>query len=109
MYYSNEKRATRIIKKTGHNVIFNSLTKTFYFDDKYKKRSSLSQGKSMCETRRLFVKMSKSLNQETIFAILLSSTLDFWTQNQYLRSMGNPMSYQRAFHAKRQHLFLGKW
>jgi hypothetical protein len=38
MYQSHEKRIKRIIKKNGHNVkkIKNSLTKTFYFDDKLK-------------------------------------------------------------------------
>jgi hypothetical protein len=41
MYHSHEKCATRIIKKTGHNIIFlkkKFLTKTFTcnFDDKLK-------------------------------------------------------------------------
>jgi hypothetical protein len=39
MYPSHEKRATKIIKKSGHNVISKKkkyLTKTFNFDDKLK-------------------------------------------------------------------------
>jgi hypothetical protein len=36
MYHSYRKRATTIIKKTGYNVIFLTLTKTFHFDDRLK-------------------------------------------------------------------------
>jgi hypothetical protein len=45
MYRSHEKRATRIIKKTGHKIILkiNYQTKTFNFDNEFKINISVTE------------------------------------------------------------------